>query len=779
MPVYQKLLRIQWNQKYFDVFCDEKHRRTFLEVRKQDNSEKYYYPLLSDYVYLDSIYNKKSDGILKIKKFSFSQKLVIGGMCVVIGASFFPLLTSSDVEIHLDNHLPSTSIETDIENETIEENTNMMEIFLQDLSVYGFPSATFQDLRNSADSNFHIDLDSRAYVNAFINTLAEKEPDAEIRILNENLKTLNFEITPNDKWDMPGVDAYYNSSSNTIHLKEHYESEEYKITVIIHELGHVMNNMKLKQHGKTVYLSYYIYENGYGKSLSEGLDTVFTTYLTSDYSDTFFDFPYQTFTNYQQTAAITYQIVKLLNYNFTDYLKGNILELKEKLKKENLENLIDALDAHLETEDASDITIEEENLLRENVTLLLTKRLKQELEKNKECSLLESYQFAETFLQQFQFLYNDYYFKTSLMKLFEVCNEVKKEENSPVKICGVFDYSLGDANFQITSKNQVLVEKQVDQLYFYPTLENGKLVMRFYYLEKSDQWRAYDTETNQEIDFLNTVSIPVQGYINTLLPVTASHYQLKVDNSVFQTDDFHHFMEKELTLELAKEKDMNQILNTTLKGENYCKDMLYPTTLEECKEQILKNRIEKMYELGYSEMEIHEMITSFPLENMLKYQIETPGIYHFTGLATGRVTQTIMDQEHYLAGTAKLFEKDGVVSAYAPKFFIYPIIEDDSVSFGLCVLEAIDRTEDSVLTFAPYDVVTREPIDENAPCISLDVYLQRLGEKYHISYNPLKYNIEIDISFLKTRDLSEIVISELGDLLTQYDPIPKEAEKQR
>ena len=59
MKTYNKLIRIKYNGKLYDIFSDENHRKVFLEVRIIDGEEKYFYININDYLYLNSIYNVK------------------------------------------------------------------------------------------------------------------------------------------------------------------------------------------------------------------------------------------------------------------------------------------------------------------------------------------------------------------------------------------------------------------------------------------------------------------------------------------------------------------------------------------------------------------------------------------------------------------------------------------------------------------------------------------------------------------------------------------------
>ena len=292
MAVYRKLLCIQFHHKYFDVFCDENHRKAFLEVKKQNNVKKYYYPELFDYIYLNSIYNKKSDGILRAKKYSFQQKLLIGGIGIVIGTSFLSLMEDSHTNIHFNNQFLSSTIEIDPKKGLEEEELSSIshQVTLEDC---GLSTVSFDDLRKTVDSNPSIDMNSKNDIHIFLNNLEQKEPTSEIRILNENSKTLKIKIIPNNEWTMTGVDGFYNSATNTIHLKEDYESITYRKNVIFHELGHLLNNINLKINNQVTHFNYYHYDDNYGKALSEGFDTVFMNYLLSDNYHTYFDDPYK------------------------------------------------------------------------------------------------------------------------------------------------------------------------------------------------------------------------------------------------------------------------------------------------------------------------------------------------------------------------------------------------------------------------------------------------------------------------------------------------------
>ena len=83
MDEYRKVMQIRYHQKFFDVYVDDMHRKTFLEVREDDNFCRSLYPYLDDYLSLYVNMNFPS-GILYSKKFRFPKKVFLYSKNVAI-----------------------------------------------------------------------------------------------------------------------------------------------------------------------------------------------------------------------------------------------------------------------------------------------------------------------------------------------------------------------------------------------------------------------------------------------------------------------------------------------------------------------------------------------------------------------------------------------------------------------------------------------------------------------------------------------------------------------
>ncbi len=384
MEDYKKILRVQYHNKIFDVFSDKNHKRTFLEVKKENQKEIYFYPEFKDYLYLNATYNKKDDGILYAKKYRFEPKITLLKTIITLEIASLVYLGPAAINRIKSMHFTNAITKELEEGSYGKGNTT---IYIYDSSVLdkiNLERCTFSELYETLQENEKIPEKYRSYIYEFINRLEERLPYLDLRILNENLKTLSFNIIPNELWERDNIAGWYKRVENQITLKTTYRNKEEERLNVFHELCHTLNNCTFEH---SVFLeeeqnlenlnfekSFYLSENSYGKSVSEGFTTILTDYLLAPSYEDYFEKESRSYANYWNTASIYYQIMKVLpDYTFYDFLDKNVLDLQERLEAIGLDGLIDMTDATLETN--SEITIESTEDLEEELKKLVSLRI--------------------------------------------------------------------------------------------------------------------------------------------------------------------------------------------------------------------------------------------------------------------------------------------------------------------------------------------------------------------------------------------------------------------
>ena len=420
---YIKLIRIRYHQKIFDIFGDKNHQKTFLEVRIENGKEVYYYPILKDYIGLNNIYNKPFNGVLNSKKYSFQSKVMIAtymmGISLIIGqgltinnlnyelqripVTYEPLQESNSISVEEKTQQPEIEqlkIEEEKDSFSLEDIDPSMycqdesKIMVYDnevLTALGVPEVSFEEAHLTLDNNTKISPEHKKYMHQFLNVLEKKMPEVDLRILNSNWKDLEYAIDLDQEGEVNGSWSMYDKK---LHLKKEYINSETGtfdekrfISVLAHELVHTLNYGTLTITDpntlEEITLTKFFQRTNYGESFSEGFTTILANYLLSDDYENYFEQENPSFSSYQETTPICYQIYKGMdNYNMYDFIDKDISYFSQKVSEEGLEDAVLVVDTYYESleglEEGDILETEELDQLLEEV---LEKRIEKEVEK--------------------------------------------------------------------------------------------------------------------------------------------------------------------------------------------------------------------------------------------------------------------------------------------------------------------------------------------------------------------------------------------------------------
>lgn len=232
--------------------------------------------------------------------------------------------SDSDEEFKLDTYLESQS-------------AHFITVYDMDYidKVFDYDKVGTTQLHNAINENSKISANYKELFHKFVDDFCEKQPDAETRVLYENLKTI--EVIECDKMELAlasfSVDAYgcYRVNENKIYVLKDNEYKEgtWEYQVIYHELCHAARTFKKDINGTTVRVQ------GEGiefstTSSSEALNSLFTVSLF-DYEER--DIAYQLQSNYLKVM-----IENMDNYDIVDYMNHSSSYFVKKLDEWNHDN---------------------------------------------------------------------------------------------------------------------------------------------------------------------------------------------------------------------------------------------------------------------------------------------------------------------------------------------------------------------------------------------------------------------------------------------------------
>jgi len=395
METYNRLIRIKYDNKLFDIFEDGKHNKFFLEVRKINNIEKYFYLNMKDYIFLNKIYNCKnlnnlSENDKKNNKLKFFYKVYV---TTSIGFITFSMLGGLKL-------LPNVVLEkTAFTFRNISDSTRSLDVIsdVSELDKYYTDTFTFDDLRRTLDNNKNINEHYKGYCNKFIDALEKNLPNLDLTLFNDHLKNLKIIDVLDKEWPKYHSNAVglYNKSDNIIRIREGSENDMY---VIFHELVHSFRLGHLETNNIHLNIDYRV--DDYGDTFNEAFTELVTDYLIADIGESYFEDINQLFLHYSEYATSLFQILKLTENEYTiyDFFNHDVEKLRIVLEKYGLEDLIILYDIDKDSNLIRDIVVADKTRIMDLESKLLSLRIRQEIEKGTELS--EVYRLTGVFNNQ-------------------------------------------------------------------------------------------------------------------------------------------------------------------------------------------------------------------------------------------------------------------------------------------------------------------------------------------------------------------------------------------
>ncbi len=369
MKEYRELLKFKYNSKKYVMLIDKCNKYFFLHI---NDSNQYEYIPLETFKEICSIFCN-TPHILRIqkdekkqKKLKLAPKILIGTIAVPLSlvSLLFAKATIQEVANQLnnaDNSKPQYAYseeyekpERDIINHISFDVVDSQEELVVDTmltsdyanytyvydneylgEILDYDTVTADEMHKVVNNNTNITPKYKNLINEFIDNLYEKQPDAEKRILYENLKTLEVvECTKNELMlESLSADSYgcYIRTKNKIYvLKDNdYKKGTWEYQVIYHELCHAArtgfwDNDEKQLRAQCEGLNFYT------TTCSEALNSIFAVSLF-DYDEK--DIAYQLQSNY-----FTVILECMDNYKISDYMNHSLSYFAKKLDEQNGNN---------------------------------------------------------------------------------------------------------------------------------------------------------------------------------------------------------------------------------------------------------------------------------------------------------------------------------------------------------------------------------------------------------------------------------------------------------
>lgn len=262
---YQKLFPIEYDNKKYMLFLNEKNKLSFLELNSKG---EYEYPSLEDYISLYRIFNLKNKYICnEVQHVTFKEKVkvvksgILSLLTIVVITNSIPTAAAQELKV------TTNDTTVTLTEEELKEITNVLSQFAQeyhskhkiisnvdDIELYlGKVDLNHNTIINAINSNESIPDYIKLIAQEEATTLLNKYPTINLRVFYENIKRLNVKTYTDEEYintfpNMPGSAAHYDVKKNTIHIRDNASIE-----IIRHELAHTFHNIWLENDGIIIY----------------------------------------------------------------------------------------------------------------------------------------------------------------------------------------------------------------------------------------------------------------------------------------------------------------------------------------------------------------------------------------------------------------------------------------------------------------------------------------------------------------------------------------------
>ena len=362
MKEYRKVVEFSFNNNKYNMYLDNNNKRFYLRVT-DDGYLSYItieelFDLIKHFEAIPNVMNISRDS--PNEKFKFYPMIIMGGVTAIltlsiisVGLSIYnsnqtvnefekkstvsELLSKEIVKDHVlydytneiekakKNIQDRAEIQEGLAVDTYQEIDKRNIIYIYDMEyidkAFEKEDITLDMLYQAVDSNPSISEKFKGIIYEYCDSVVRNYPDIELRVLYENLKTL--EIVECDEYELSKKTSTINASGcyirneNKIYVLEtkEYEKETWDYQVIYHELSHCLRTGDYDIDGKNVKVQIEG-QNFNNKITVEALNSLFAVSLF-DYEED--QIAYQLQSNYNKVILDCID-----NYNLSDYVNHSL-----------------------------------------------------------------------------------------------------------------------------------------------------------------------------------------------------------------------------------------------------------------------------------------------------------------------------------------------------------------------------------------------------------------------------------------------------------------------
>lgn len=368
MKEYRKVLEFVFNNNRYNMYLDSSNKHFFLRVSGNGDLDYITIEELCDLVKhfktIPNVMNISKDSIKE--KIKIIPKVIFGGVAITLTFAIMStglnvynsqqrideferanvqeyVLTDEDMKeyvstddiIQIQNE-EKNKLNEDLVVDTYRESDRLNYLYIYDMDyidlAFEHKDITLEMLYQEINNNSSISSKFKGLLYEYCDSLVNNYPDVELRVLYENLKSL--EVVECDEYELSRhtlsmtASGCYVKDENKIYVLEdkEYEKGTWDYQVIFHELSHCLRNGTYDIDGKDVRITE-VGQGFYNTITMESLNSLFAVSLF-DYDEN--DIAYQLQSNYHKVILDCID-----NYDLSDYVNHSLSYYAKQLDEFN------------------------------------------------------------------------------------------------------------------------------------------------------------------------------------------------------------------------------------------------------------------------------------------------------------------------------------------------------------------------------------------------------------------------------------------------------------
>ena len=354
MKEYRKVVTFTYKNNKYNMYLDKNNKHYFLKV---DNDGSLHYVTVEELMELSSLFMHDysimdANGDFLKEKIRIVPKVISSGIAVTLSLSLLTSCVSAYNEkaeisdkttvtlIDEDNFRDYISNEDVLPDKDLKADTYMDSDFFDCLYIYDMDyldmaldekKVSLNDLHDAIDNNNKIEAKFKSLLYKYCDSVVSNFPKAELRVLYENLKTLEIaEVTDTEigKISHPGSLGCYDRKNNKIYMLDYYTYDvgSWQYEVFFHEMSHCLRTRVDKLEDKALVVQ------AEGKNFSNNISV---EALNSLFAIKLLPYEEKNITYQLQSNYFNVMLECMDNYDLTDYVNHSVSYFADKLDEYN------------------------------------------------------------------------------------------------------------------------------------------------------------------------------------------------------------------------------------------------------------------------------------------------------------------------------------------------------------------------------------------------------------------------------------------------------------